>query len=142
MKILTDKEHSDLQLAAGANAPLMHKIDYLEKELVIEKDTIKKLHIQKEGLERDLQNQEKDHEIEIRRKNAQQDVIVADATKELRTKVEELTISEANWKNQAEMLQKAFENLGFDVKDMKDVLNKLVDGLVSKNEIKVISASK
>lgn len=35
-------------------------------------------------------------------------------------------------------LEKAFENLGFDVKDMKDILNKLVDGLVSKNEINII----
>lgn len=35
-------------------------------------------------------------------------------------------------------LEKAFENLGFDVKDTKDILNKLVDGLVSKNEINII----
>ena len=35
-------------------------------------------------------------------------------------------------------LEKSFENLGFDVKDMKDILNKLVDGLVSKNEINII----
>ena len=28
--------------------------------------------------------------------------------------------------------------MGFDVKDMKDILNKLVDGIVSKNEINVI----
>lgn len=33
----------------------------------------------------------------------------------------------------------AMENMGFDVKDMKEILNKLVDGIVSKNEIKVLN---
>ena len=41
-------------------------------------------------------------------------------------------------KKEVEILTKAFENMGFDVKDMKDILNKLVDGIVSKNEINVI----
>lgn len=38
------------------------------------------------------------------------------------------------------ILEKAFENMGFDVKDMKEILNKLVDGIVDKNKINVISA--
>lgn len=42
------------------------------------------------------------------------------------------------YKARCEILEKAFENLGFDVKDMKEILNKLVDGLISKNEINVI----
>jgi len=42
------------------------------------------------------------------------------------------------YKSRCEILEKAFENLGFDVKDMKDILNKLVDGLIAKNEIKVL----
>ena len=37
-----------------------------------------------------------------------------------------------------EILRKAFENMGFDVKDMKSILDKLVEGLISKNEINVI----
>jgi uncharacterized protein (UPF0335 family) len=37
-----------------------------------------------------------------------------------------------------EVLTKAFENMGFDVKDMKDILNKLVDGIVSKNTVNVL----
>lgn len=39
---------------------------------------------------------------------------------------------------EVEILEKAFENMGFDVKDMKEILNKLVDGIVSRNEINVI----
>lgn len=41
-------------------------------------------------------------------------------------------------KEKVKVLVNAFETLGFDVKDMKDILNKLVDGIVSKNEINVI----
>ncbi len=41
-------------------------------------------------------------------------------------------------KAENEILRKAFENMGFDVKDMKNILNKLVDGVVSKNEINII----
>lgn len=36
------------------------------------------------------------------------------------------------------ILEKAFENLGFDVKDMKAILDKLVDGIVSGNTVNVI----
>jgi uncharacterized protein (UPF0335 family) len=38
------------------------------------------------------------------------------------------------------ILEKAFENMGFDVKDMKEILNKLVDGIVDKHKINVISS--
>lgn len=41
-------------------------------------------------------------------------------------------------KKEVEILNKAFENMGFDVKDMKEILNKLVDGVVAKNEIKLV----
>ena len=36
------------------------------------------------------------------------------------------------------MLRGAFENLGFDVKDMKGILDKLVEGLISKNAIQLV----
>lgn len=36
------------------------------------------------------------------------------------------------------ILEKAFENMGFDVKDMKDILNKLVDGIVGKNVVNIV----
>jgi len=50
----------------------------------------------------------------------------------------ELQIEKNTATTEAAILNKAFENMGFDVKDMKDILGKLVDGLVSKNEITVI----
>jgi cell division protein FtsL len=51
----------------------------------------------------------------------------------LKLKLENNTLKE-----KVKVLENAFETLGFDVKDMKDILNKLVDGIVSKNEINVI----
>lgn len=39
---------------------------------------------------------------------------------------------------EVEILRKAFANMGFEVKDMKEILNKLVDGVVSKNTINVV----
>jgi len=39
---------------------------------------------------------------------------------------------------EVEILRTAFENLGFDVKDMKSILDKLVDGIVSGNTVQVI----
>lgn len=63
---------------------------------------------------------------------------VAKATKELNEKLSKTTEERNSLKKENEILTKAFENLGFDVKDMKDILNKLVDGIVSKNTINVV----
>jgi phage pi2 protein 07 len=49
-----------------------------------------------------------------------------------------LEIENGVFKSEVTILRKAFENLGFDVKDMKEILNKLVDGIVSKNTINVV----
>jgi len=54
------------------------------------------------------------------------------------TRIHELEIENAVVSKHNQVLEAAFENMGFDVKDMKDILNKLVDGIVSKNEIRVI----
>ena len=44
----------------------------------------------------------------------------------------------ARLQSEVSMLNKAFDNLGFDVKDMKEILNKLVDGVVSKNTVNIV----
>ena len=50
------------------------------------------------------------------------------------------TLKEENavLKSKVDILEKAFENMGFDVKDMKEILNKLVDGIVSKNTVNIV----
>lgn len=56
----------------------------------------------------------------------------------VKEKTLDLQMEKNNLQAKVEILEKAFENLGFDVKDMKEILNKLVDGIISKNEINII----
>ncbi len=88
--------------------------------------------------ERRIDNLEKDHEVIMNRKDAEVDVKISAAVKEKDTKIAKLELENGNYKKEVEILTKAFENLGFDVKDMKEILNKLVDGIVSKNTVNVI----
>lgn len=99
----------------------------------------KKFHeIYVETKERELANLILDHKAELKRLNDSVDSKVIDKTKELAANNMALKISESNLKKETEILTQAFENLGFDVKDMKDILNKLVDGIVSKNQIQLV----
>ena len=54
-------------------------------------------------------------------------------TCKLTKETSELTILKNKYEDQIAIYREAFSNLGFDVRDMKDILNKLVDGLVTKN---------
>lgn len=79
-----------------------------------------------------------DHLREITRIKADVDLEVRKATQTLEDKIKTLTIENESNKKEKEILTTAFKNLGFDVKDMKDILNKLVEGVVSKNTVQVI----
>lgn len=94
-----------------------------------------------EKLENDISNLKKDHEIVLRRKDAELDVKISEGIKEHKDNNYKLELENGNLKKEVEILTKAFENLGFDVKDMKDILNKLVDGIVSKNQIQLIGSN-
>lgn len=63
---------------------------------------------------------------------------VAEAVKEEHEKNVALSQENAVMKKEISILEKAFENMGFDVKDMKDILDQLVKGIVSKNTINVV----
>lgn len=108
------------------------------------KEIIKEIEVQVEDtsrieeLEREIKILKEDHESE---KRLAENEFVIRVNKETKKKNEEnATLREENavLKSKVEILEKAFENMGFDVKDMKDILNKLVDGIVSKNGINVI----
>lgn len=88
--------------------------------------------------EREIDNLEKDHEVVMKRKDAELDVKVSEKAKAQTEKIAKLELENGNYKKEVEILTKAFENMGFDVKDMKEILNKLVDGIVSKNTINVV----
>jgi hypothetical protein len=98
---------------------------------VIDETKIKELQQEIVQIKKDFQSDKRILEAELQTK----------ITQSLQVKVEENNkIKEENsvLKKEVEILEKAFENMGFDVKDMKEILNKLVDGIVSKNEINVI----
>lgn len=89
-------------------------------------------------LEKKIYNFEEDQKIILARKDAEVETKVYEATKDLKEKLSEITMENNSNKKEVEILTKAFENLGFDVKDMKDILNKLVDGIVGKNTVHVV----
>lgn len=91
---------------------------------------------------RELSEIKKDHEFEmkeLRRGEAQK---VFQATEDLRNQNLNYEKENSKLKSENKILTKAFENMGFDVKDMKDILNKLADAVVAKQEVKLINASK
>ncbi len=104
-------------------------IEGLEKD----KETMREDH------KREVTNLEADNKVLLDRKEAEVETKVAVATKELNEKIGTLTIEKNNAVQKAEILETAFKNLGFDVKDMKGILNKLVDGLIAKNQIQLIN---
>lgn len=91
-----------------------------------------------EDLKRQMKHAQEDHEIAIKRKDADVDLKIQKATKTLEDKLAQVTEERNNYKKEVEILTKAFENMGFDVKDMKDILNKLVDWVVSKNTVQLV----
>ena len=88
--------------------------------------------------EEKLKKVEEKWEDKLARLESNQDVSLEEAKSELKKENSQLTIDKAILQKEVAMYEKAFENLGFDVKDMKEILNKLVDGLVSKNQIQLV----
>lgn len=113
------------------NENLKKEIAVLNDIIKTKDDTNKELQRQKDQQLTDYESKEK-----ILRNELAMEISKAVALeKESTNRVEQ---DNAVLKKEVEILEKAFENMGFDVKDMKDILNKLVDGLIAKNEIKLV----
>ena len=98
---------------------------------VVDKERERELEYEIKQLKRDFESDKRILEKEL-------GVRIIEAVSEEEKKRTIVEKENAVLKKEVEILEKAFENMGFDVKDMKDILNKLVDGIVSKNEINVI----
>lgn len=112
-------------------------VDGLKKEIKSLNNMIDELNILNG---RELTKIKFDHELEIKKLTNEVEQKVDEKVKDTLTR---LTITEqenAVVKKELEVYNKAFENMGMDVKDVKDVVNKLVDGLVAKSEIKLVKA--
>lgn len=98
---------------------------------VVDETRIKELEQENRQLRTDFASEKRILENELQLK-------INKATEEKEKENVKLKEENSVLKKEVEILEKAFENMGFDVKDMKEILNKLVDGIVSKNEINVI----
>jgi hypothetical protein len=117
------------------------KIDHESKVEIFKEEIVRiKNEIKNDDLRRYYEDQRKDKIIEDKEK--QISTLEKDNKDKISLAVREATIdlqTERNtYKSRCEILEKAFENLGFDVKDVKELMCKLVDGLIAKNEIKII----
>lgn len=113
--------------------------DYYKKEFKNLNTTIEDLKL---AHSKEIKNLTDTFELGIELKDNEVEDKVYKATKKLREDLAVSVAKEGLATKEVEILTKAFENLGFDVKDMKDILNKLVDGVVSKNQIQLLGTGK
>lgn len=109
---------------------------FFTKEVIKEVKIIDKTRI--EELEAQIKEMQRDFASEKRIAEHEHEMKIQKALKQEQDKRIGIETQNAVLKKEVEILEKAFENMGFDVKDMKEILNKLVDGLIAKNEIKVL----
>lgn len=120
---------------------------------IVDETRIKELELKisqlKEEHQRELKNIKDDNQREITNIKADFESAKKITDNEISVKIQEavrekeLEISKLREQNgiqakEISVLTRAFENMGFDVKDMKDILNKLVDGVVSKNTVNIV----
>lgn len=106
------------------------KIVEVEK-IIVDEEKIKELRATIAQMEKDFESEKKilNNELKIK---------IDEAIKEKEKENNTLSREKAVLEEKVKILEKAFQNMGFDVKDMKEILNKLVDGIVSKNEINIV----
>lgn len=107
---------------------LNDKVNKLEKEIIITE----------QDHEREISELNKTHEFEKNLAESNKKIEINDLVKAKNDENVLLKNENDVLKKEIEIIEKAFENLGFDVKDMKDILDKLVEGLVAKNEIRLL----
>ena len=91
-----------------------------------------------ERLEKDIKNIKEDFASQKRISDNELSVKIQEAIKKEVDKNAVLKNENDVLKKEVEILNKAFENMGFDVKDMKSILDKLVDGIVSKGIVNIV----
>jgi len=120
----TTQLKAEIETLKGEKNKLQTKLDELEATLKEYKDSHK---VEVAELKSDARLLEKELEIKV-----------YEAVKVEREQNIDLKEKNAVLLKQVEILEQAFENMGFDVKDMKDILDKLVDAVVSKNKVNIV----
>lgn len=129
-----------MKLVSNEDFKIIKESKNIKADLKEKDATIEYLRECRTNLEKKIENIKQDNEIEIERTKSKLDIEISKATENLKKEITRLTIENGSYKKENEILTKAFENLGFDVKDMKSILDKLVDGIVGKNTVQVIKS--
>lgn len=101
-------------------------------------DKEKQLIQKDEDCERKLKQKDEDLASQKRILENELKVKIQEACRTKEIEISQLKENNGIQAKEIEVLTRAFENMGFDVKDMKDILNKLVDGIVSKNTVNIV----
>lgn len=78
------------------------------------------------------------HDLEIKRLENLVEEKVKEQVEAVKSKMVEVEKQNAVLTKELEVYTKAFENMGVDVKDMKEIMSELIKGIVSKNTVSVI----
>jgi len=89
-------------------------------------------------LNRDIKNLKEDHAREIKNLNSDIDLRIKLATQSLIEEKNKALADKAVLQEKVNFIERAFTNMGFDVKDMKDILNKLADAVIAKNQVHIV----
>lgn len=101
-------------------------------------ETVRSLETKIRALEASARETSSDHAREIRDLKSVNDTVVREQTNSLSQELSDAKAARQVAEKEIAIYRAAFENLGFDVKDMKEILNKLVDGLIAKQQIQLI----
>ena len=115
------------------------KIKELEQQIKTTKeDNERKLLLLKEDNERAISKIKEDFESKERINKDELKIKINEAISGSENENIKLKEENAVLKKEISIIEKAFDNMGFDVKDMKGILDQLVKAIVSKNEIKIV----
>ena len=144
---ITRKEYDELvKKADSAETKEDPRLEQMRKTIEVErKDFSERLRISErehqeeiDTLQKNANNLKEDNKIIVARKDLELENKISVATNSLKAERDDLKMKLNNSEKEVSILTKAFSNLGFDVKDMKSILDKLVDGIVSKNTINLV----
>lgn len=144
MKVLSNKEYEQLvkkgKVEENGYRKIISAIERKhDKEL---SDLDERFRFEREDKARKHNHELEDKAREIQYIKENIDMDIYKATKTQAEKVVKAQNEKEALAKEVEMYKTAFKNLGFDVKDMKEILNKLVDGVVAKNQIQVLPSGK
>ena|ERR1700749_1705701 len=114
------------------------EITSLETRLAAKETEITRLKEELRASEISNKESVREQETKIKLLEMQIDIKVSEKVKQTVDENNALKQENAVMKKEISILEKAFENMGFDVKDMKDILDQLVKGIVSKNTVTVV----